>query len=508
MTPARILIVEDDRVVARDIQQQLQQIGHEVLGMAVRGEDAIALALETRPDLVLMDIRLGGNIDGIEAANQIRRQCQIPVIFLTAYSDDETVQRASQAEPFGYLLKPFEDSQLRTVIEMALYKHAAERKLRESERRYATTLSSIGDAVIATDRIARVTFLNPVAEMLTGWLQEDAIGRPVADVFQIVNEETHATVEDPAAQALRSGTTIELANHTVLIARDGREFPIADCGSPIIDDRGETTGAVLVFRDMTRRHRIEEELREAQLALARTGRLTAMGELSASIAHEINQPLTAIVANAAACLQWLTAGRVNEEKARQAAQAVIDDGRRAGEVVASIRSLARKAPTTMAEFDLNAAIREILGLLRSELRHHNITTETVLAAETGAAAGDAVQLRQVMLNLLMNSIEAIRAAERPSGLIKVTTCPHPPQAILVTIADSGIGLKQTGSQQIFEPFFTTKPEGLGIGLSICRSIIEAHGGRLWASDSPSAGCEFNFTVPSSGPSDPHVAPRP
>jgi PAS domain S-box-containing protein len=505
MTPARILILEDDRVVARDIQQQLQQIGHEVLGMAVRGEDAIALSLQTRPDLVLMDIRLGGNIDGIEAANQIRRQCQIPVIFLTAYSDDETVRRASQAEPFGYLLKPFEDSQLRTVIEMALYKHAAERKLRESERRYATTLSSIGDAVIATDRIARVTFMNPVAAALTGWPQEEAIGKPVTQVFTIVNEETRETVEDPAGQALRLGRAVELANHTVLIARDGRDLPIADCGSPIIDDRGGITGAVLVFRDMTKRHRMEEELRQAQSALARTGRLTAMGELSASIAHEVNQPLTAIVANAAACLQWLTAGRVNEEKARQAAHAVIKDARRAGDVIASIRTLARKAPPAMVEFDLNAAIREILGLLRSELRHHNIATETVLAADAGPASGDAVQLRQVVLNLLMNSIDAIRAADRAPRLIKITTRPQTPGAILVTIADSGVGLKLTGNQQIFEPFFTTKPEGLGIGLSICRSIVEAHGCRLWASEDLPQGCELCFTVPTSAVADRPIA---
>lgn len=497
MTPARILILEDDRVVARDIQKQLTRIGHEVLGMAVRGEDAVNLALEMRPDLVLMDIRLGGEIDGVEAANQIKMKCQSPVIFLTAYSDDDTLRRASQAEPFGYLLKPFEDSQLRTVIEMALYKHAAEQKLRESERRYATTLSSIGDAVIATDRLARVTFMNPVAASLTGWSQEEACGRPVSETFRIVNEETREPVEDPAAQALRHGTTVELGNHTVLIARDGREFPIADCGSPIIDDRGQITGAVLVFRDMTRRHQVDEELRDAQLALTRVTRLTAMGELTASIAHEINQPLTAIVANAAACLQWLTAGRTNEDRARQAAQAIVNDGRRAGEVVASIRALARNAPPTFAEFDLNGAIREVLALLRGELRRHEIVVETALASDSRSAWGDGIQLRQVMLNLIMNSIEAIRLTEQPPRLINITTGIEPSRQIRMNIADTGVGLGSIGFERIFEPFFTTKPDGIGIGLSICRSIIEAHGGRLWATENTPRGCLFSFTVPAS-----------
>jgi PAS domain S-box-containing protein len=495
MTPARILILEDDRVVARDIQQQLQKIGHEVLGTAARGEDAVTLALETGPDLVLMDIRLGGQIDGIEAATEIRRQCQCPVIFLTAYSDDETVRRASRAEPFGYLLKPFEDSQLRTVIEMALYKHEAERQLRESERRYATTLSSIGDAVIATDPLSRVTFMNPVATRLTGWTQDAAVGRPISDVFRIVNEETRAVIEDAAARALRLGVTVEQGNHTLLIARDGSQYPIADCGSPIVDDRGAISGAVLVFRDMTRKHQVDEELREAQLALARVGRLSAMGELSMSIAHEVNQPLTAIVANAAACVQWLTAGRVNEDKARQAAQAIVNDGRRAGEVIASIRALARKAPTSMTEFDLNGAIREVLGLLRGEMRRYEITAEASLAADAHPAFGDGVQLRQVMLNLMMNGIEAIRITEEAPRVMRITTQVDQSGYLLVAISDTGVGLNSDLHERIFDPFFTTKPDGVGLGLSICRSIIEAHGGRLWASDNTPRGCVFRFTIP-------------
>lgn len=498
MTPARILILEDDRVVARDIQRQLTRIGHEVLGMAVRGEDAVALALEMRPDLVLMDIQLGGEIDGVEAARQIRRQCHSPVVFLTAYSDDDTLRRASQAEPFGYLLKPFEDSQLRTVIEMALYKHITEQKLRDSERRYATTLSSIGDAVIATDRLARVTFMNPVAVMLTGWSQDESLGLPVSETFHIVNEETRETVEDPAAQALRLGIRVEPANHSILIAKGGREFPISDCGAPIIDDRGNTTGAVLVFRDMTRRHQVDEELREAQRALARVGRLTAMGELTASIAHEINQPLTAIVANAAACLQWLSAGRNNEDKARQAAQAIVKDGRRAGDVITSIRALARNSPPTLSKFDLNGAIREVLALVRGELRLHAISVEAALSPDKGSAWGDGIQLRQVILNLIMNSIEALRLTDRPPRMIKITTSGEVSGHVSVTIADTGVGLESIGVERIFEPFFTTKPEGLGIGLSICRSIIEAHGGRLWATANSPRGSVFCFTVPASG----------
>jgi PAS domain S-box-containing protein len=250
MTPASVLVVEDDRIVARDIHQQLARAGYEVVGSSATGEDAIKLAEKHRPDIVLMDVRLDGSLDGIQSANSIRSRYRIPVIFLTAYADDETVKRASQAEPFGYLLKPFEEGQLRTAIEMALYKHQAERKLRESERRYATTLASIGDAVIATDVYARITFMNPVAESLTCWSAADAIGQPITDVFRIVNEATRMSVEDPVAKVLRLGTIVGLANHTLLIGKDGRETSIDDCGSPIIDDGGEISGAVLIFRDI------------------------------------------------------------------------------------------------------------------------------------------------------------------------------------------------------------------------------------------------------------------
>ena len=196
---AKILVVEDDRVVARDLAQQLTRLGHSVVGVTARGDDAVRLAIETKPELALMDIRLEGAVDGIEAAQQLRERCRVPVVYLTAYADDRTLERAALTEPFGYLLKPFDDTQLRTAIEIALYKYDAERRLRESERRYAVTLASIADAIIATDGDAKVTFMNPVAEALTGFSLAEAAGRALSEVFQIVNEETRERIVDPAA---------------------------------------------------------------------------------------------------------------------------------------------------------------------------------------------------------------------------------------------------------------------------------------------------------------------
>jgi PAS domain S-box-containing protein len=260
MNAPAILIVEDERIVARDIQNRLTHLGYSVVGVTRFGAEAIRLADEVRPDLVLMDIRLEGDMDGVTAAREIRDRWQLPIVYLTAYADDETLARARVTEPFGYILKPFAERELRTAIEMALYKHQAERRLRESERRYAVTLSSIGDAVIATDDQSRVGFLNPVAAELTGWAAHEAIGRPLDEVFRIINEQTRQPVENPVARILREGKVVALANHTTLQNRNGREIPIEDCGAPIRDDKGVITGSVLVFQDVSERRRSEQSL--------------------------------------------------------------------------------------------------------------------------------------------------------------------------------------------------------------------------------------------------------
>jgi PAS domain S-box-containing protein len=264
MTPARILIVEDERLVSRDVESRLTRFGYSVVGSTALGEEAIRLTEELRPDLVLMDIRLEGAVDGVAAAQAIHERFRVPVVYLTAYADDETLARARVTEPFGYILKPFEERELRTAVEMAVYKHQAECRLRESEHRWAVTLASIGDAVIATDAQGRVRFLNPVAEQLTGWPLGEASGRALSEVFRIANEQTREPAEDPVARALGTGNVVGLANHTVLLARDGREVPIDDCGAPIRDDHGTITGVVLVFQDVTEHRRAEEALRESE----------------------------------------------------------------------------------------------------------------------------------------------------------------------------------------------------------------------------------------------------
>jgi PAS domain S-box-containing protein len=216
-----------------------------------------------------MDVRLEGELDGIEVARELRECCHIPVVFLTAYADSETVKRASLAEPFGYILKPFEDLQLLTVVEMALYKHRAEARLRESERRYAITLSSIGDAVIATDCECRITFINAVAERLTGWQRSDALGRRFDEVFVAIDETNGLGLDDPVPCVLDSGIRPATLKNTLLQSISGRRTPIEASVSPISDDRANVEGVVVVFHDVSERRQAEQAalLRETNARL-------------------------------------------------------------------------------------------------------------------------------------------------------------------------------------------------------------------------------------------------
>ncbi|MEW6714733.1 MAG: PAS domain S-box protein [Nitrospirota bacterium] len=261
---ARIMVVEDESIVAEDIKTSLENMGYIVPAVVSTGAEAIQKASELKPDLVLMDIMLKENMNGITAAGQIRSLFNVPVIYLTAYVDDETLERAKLTEPFGYITKPFDDRELKGTIEIALYKSRMERKLKESREWFLVTLRSIGDAVIATDTEGKVIFMNSIAMDLTGWREGEAIGRDVEEVFNIVNEATGEKEECPAKKVIREGKIVGLANHTILISRDGKKIHIDDSGAPIRGEDGNITGVVMVFRDITERRHARKALAESE----------------------------------------------------------------------------------------------------------------------------------------------------------------------------------------------------------------------------------------------------
>lgn len=258
MGKAKILVVEDEAIIARDLQWRLESMGYDVPFITASGEDAVRKAREIKPDLVLMDIMLLGEIDGIEAASKIRSEDDIPVIYITSYADDELLERAKITQPFGYMIKPIGDRELFSGIELTLSKHRADKKLRENEKWLSTVLSSIGDAVITSNIKGNIVFMNPAAEALTGWKLKEAEGKAVEEVFHIVNEQTGEKIKNPIEQVLRDNVITSLTNHTVLITKDGIKIPIDDSCAPIKDEKDNVTGVVLAFSDITERRQSEK----------------------------------------------------------------------------------------------------------------------------------------------------------------------------------------------------------------------------------------------------------
>jgi PAS domain S-box-containing protein len=279
-----------------------------------------------------------------------------------------------------------------------------------------------------------------------------------------------------------------------ILLPDGTVKYIHTVGHPVLNASGDLIEFVGSSTDITERKQAEEALLQSQAELAHVNRITAMGELTASLAHEVNQPIAAAVTNASTCVRWLAADTPNLEEARAAALRIVNDGRRAAEIINRIRLLFKKGNSQRESVDVNEVVREMTVLLGGEATRHSVSVRTELAADLPHVIGDRVQLQQVLMNLIMNSIDAMKAVDGSRELaIKSQRTEN--EQLLISVSDTGVGLPPQQADQIFSAFFTTKPDGTGMGLRICRSIVESHGGRLWAADNFPRGASFHLTLP-------------
>jgi PAS domain S-box-containing protein len=396
------------------------------------------------------------------------------------------------------------------VLDLSEQKRAEE-ALRASEERWSKLAenSSAGIALIAPD--GRFIAANLALQKMLGYTEDELQGRTTSD---ITHEEDRAATEARIAEC-SEGQRRDWRVEKRFLRKDGRVM-WADVSTVFVPASGSNSAffsAVIV--DRTERKRIEEALQKAQAELAHVTRVTTLGELTATIAHEINQPLAAVVTNANASLRWLAGDSPNLAEGRGAIRRIIRDGNRAGEIIGRIRALAKKAPPQKDWLDLNETIGEVIAMARSEVQRNRVSLQTKLANDLPLILGDRIQLQQVILNLLINAIEAMSGiGEGPRELWvssqKVTEIPGESEEdtfqdkalaeaqfthVLIAVRDSGQGLDPKGLDRLFDAFYTTKPKGLGMGLAISRSIIEAHGGRLWAKANASRGAIFQFALP-------------
>src|SRR5271166_1764520 len=395
---------------------------------------------------------------------------------------------------------------LSAIVDITARK-AADLALRESEQRYSVLVDGVTDyAIYMVDPNGVVTNWNRGAQRIKGYRAEEIVGRHFSCFY---------TEEDRAANAPQRALEIAARDgryeaETWRVRKDGSRFLADVVIDALKDDSGKLIGFAKITRDITERvqaareleeariglvqSRAEEALRRAQAELSHVARVATMGELTASIAHEVNQPIAATVLNAQAALHWLGAGPPDLEEARQALARIVNDGNRAGDVIRRIRDLIKKAPPRVEWFDINDAIREVIELTRAETVKNGVSMQTELAAGLPLVKGDRVELQQVVLNLIVNAEEAMSAVAEGTRELLITTA-RADTDVLVTVRDSGPGMPAEGLERVFDPFHTTKPTGLGMGLSISRSIIAAHGGRLWASTNAPRGAVFQFTLP-------------
>jgi two-component system sensor kinase FixL len=366
------------------------------------------------------------------------------------------------------------------------------RKSTETLREQAALLDLTHDTVFVRDVNDVITYWNRGAEELYGRTRNEAVGKNSHDLNQTVFP---APFEDIKAELIRTGRWDGELIHT---RRDGTKVVVASRWSLQRDGQGRPAGTLETNNDITERKRAEEALQRSQAELAHVTRVTTLGELAASIAHEVNQPLAAIVADANACLNWLAADRPDLDSVRGALAAIVKDGDRAAEVITRIRALLSRSSVPHEPCDLAGVIREVHPLVRPELGRHGITLEMSLATDVPAVMGDRIQLQQVLLNLLMNAAEAVREVppQRRRLVVRSTVEDRDdgPWAV-VAVEDAGVGFGEDEAARLFEAFYTTKADGLGMGLSISRSIIDNHRGRLWATANPDHGATFHLVLP-------------
>jgi PAS domain S-box-containing protein len=378
-----------------------------------------------------------------------------------------------------------------TVIDITERKRAEE-ALRASETRFRTFVDHAADAFFMLDfEQGTIDDVNRCACESLGYTREELIGMtPLA--FDV--DLDRATLESIAERAA-AGETVLFDRHRHR-RKDGSLFPVEVQTS--LFWHGGRRFLVKVARDISDRVRAEEQrekLRQLEADLAHINRVSLMGELAASIAHEVNQPLSGVVSNAGASLRWLAADPPNLERAREAATRILRDGKRAGDVIARVRALTRRAATPEEKLDLNQTIQEVLVLIGDEAKRNSVIIHTRFADEVFPVLGDRVKLQQVVLNLVMNGIEAMSGVGERARELTIATGNLDPDQVQVTVEDSGTGLDPSAMDKIFDPFYTTKPGGMGMGLSISRSILQAHGGRLWATAKDGPGTVFHFTLP-------------
>ncbi|MBV8730041.1 MAG: response regulator [Acidobacteriia bacterium] len=488
-SPKQILIVEDEGLIAEEVKRKLERLGHRVPLIARSGKEAIEYARSVRFDLVLMDIRIKGDLDGIATAQALKDELQLPVVYLTAHSDPDTIGRAQCTEPFGYVLKPIADGNLASAVQIALYKGAMERRLRTSAAWLTTTLNSVGEGILATDTAGEIVFMNPVAEQLTGWRSTDARGRLLMDVLNLLEEGAPLPAKNPIFE-LQPG---EIRPY-ILSANAGPKVPVEiECFEN--RSRDGLLGNILLVRNISARRELEGRAMQSQ-------RMEAVATMAGGLAHEFNNQLTVILGYADGFCRRL-AGRDAQEAL---------EIKRAASVAASLTrqllTVGQNQDVRFETLNINEVLSEIQPLLSQKIGKV-CTLVTELGSPAGFVRCDRKQLKKVLLNLALHA----RGAMADGGELRIESATveleganqdqrnyRPGAYVRLRVSDTGPGMEKEALERIFEPFFATRRSGsgAGLGLAVVHSIVAQSGGYISAVSQLGQGTTFEILLPCVG----------
>lgn len=491
----KILIVEDESIVARDLQCSLEDLNYEVCGIAASSDEAIALAREKVPDLVLMDVRISGKRDGIETAHVIRAEMEVPVIYLTAHADDTTLARAKVTQPSGYLLKPVRTAELRSMVEISIYRSESDKRVRERKRWFETSLCSIADGVVTVDLEGGIRFMNSAAEQLLGISASQVVGKSVEQLLGPASgwdEGQLSSIMDALHKCATRSVSGTLINRTT-----GERHSVSGRTAPVTEE-GEHLGAVIVIRDVTEQISLRRQVEQ-------TDRLSSMVKMAASFAHEINTPLAVVTANAAYVLENVSSllGEADPESVLkadiEAALAELgESASRVSQIVADLKSFSRTAAPVSENVEIRLKPCVEWALRATSLEFKDRARVIVDYGGLTTAFGNHEGLAQVLANVLRNSADAIASKSTNAREVRVSFTERRRGQVCVEVQDTGIGMSDEVLGRVFEPFVTTKDvgSGTGLGLSISRGLMQSMGGDISLRSQKGSGTTVCLTLPS------------
>lgn len=483
----KILIVEDEQIIAADLERNLIQLGYDVVGVAARAKDAIRLTGDTRPDLVLMDIQLKGQADGIVAAAEIRRNWSTPIVFLTANVSEFVLDKAKAVDPLGYITKPFSRTELNAVMAVALHQHRTARELFAENDWLTTLLASLSDGVIATGVDAAVRFMNPVAERLTGWTLAQALGRQIEEVYPLLTPEGRPLELSQLRRALATKQAVA-REQFLLVNRSGRRVFVEDGAAPITNANGSVRGAATIFLDITERLIAEQERERLLAEFARSNQ--ELARFSYAVSHDLQAPIRTIRSLTEHLARHRPAGWDAEEQ--KLLTMVIQA---AGGMQHLIESLLKYAQAGQGQIHAESVpLGTVIDTVELTLATLIAETHTrIVRGSLPIVHADQTQLEQLIQNLVSNAIQYRRPDESPVIEISGTRIEGGWE---LRVADNGQGIPPHACEQIFEPLkrlHGTEVPGSGLGLALCRAIVQRHGGRIRA-ESAGTGRGATFLI--------------